>query len=67
MRKLKLAIDRLMVESFPIPERDPGAGTVNAAEATARTHQCGSCVASCYTSCDVAAADQQCTCPVGTA
>ena len=66
MRKLKLTIDRLAVESFPtVPEPAPAAGTVNGAEATARTHQCGSCVASCYTSCYGAmAADAPCTCPV---
>ena len=61
MRKLKLAIDRLAVESFPtVPEPALETGTVLAAEATARTNQCGTC----YTSCAGAIGYPQCTCPI---
>jgi hypothetical protein len=74
MRKLKLQIDSLTVESFPTaeqPREEPG--TVHGAAAT-RTGACATCNGvSCVTSCryddgvgGFAIAGPVCTCPVGT-
>jgi hypothetical protein len=70
MRKIRLRIDTLAVESFPTAHAQPGAGTVAGAEFTAATVQCGSCGGetcagfSCYTSCAGAVGRPACTCPI---
>lgn len=66
MRKMKLEIGTLQVESFPTLQAPPERGTVDGAEGTLRTNQCGSCAgftcdgATCVTSCG---GQPQCTCP----
>lgn len=69
MKKLSLAIDELAVESFPTSTGDEQVkGTVDAAEFTLKTDQCGSCGGytcdgvSCFTSC--IPGGPGCTCPV---
>ncbi|HEX8903381.1 MAG TPA: hypothetical protein VF771_00920 [Longimicrobiaceae bacterium] len=71
MKKLSLKIERLAVESFPtLPADERARGTVDAAEWTLKTDQCGSCGgytcegASCFTSCDPGGGDPACTCPI---
>ncbi|HEX8244664.1 MAG TPA: hypothetical protein VF541_14255 [Longimicrobium sp.] len=63
--KLSLAIDTLAVESFPVSDHDQQLkGTVEAAEYSVQTAQCGSCqAATCFTSCSPQG-DPRCTCPV---
>jgi hypothetical protein len=69
MKKIRLRIDGLAVESFPTaPDPVKEAGTVHGAEGTLRTAQCGTCAgytcegASCFTSC--IPGGPNCTCPV---
>jgi hypothetical protein len=69
MKKLSLEMDDLSVESFPTTVRhEPLKGTVDAAEFTLKTAQCGSCGGdtcagvSCFTSC--IPGGPGCTCPV---
>jgi len=69
MKKLSLALDQLGVESFPTTVgADAAKGTVDAAEFTVKTAQCGSCGGdtcagvSCFTSC--IPGGPGCTCPV---
>ncbi|HSU14856.1 hypothetical protein [Longimicrobium sp.] len=70
MKKLSLQLDQLGVESFPTSAADGDArGTVDAAEKTLNTAECGSCGGetcggvSCFTSC--IPGSPLCTCPVG--
>ena len=69
MRKLSLQMDDLAVESFPTSKgTEAMKGTVDAAEFSLQTAQCGSCAgntcggASCFTSC--IPGGPGCTCPV---
>ncbi|HEX8244663.1 MAG TPA: hypothetical protein VF541_14250 [Longimicrobium sp.] len=68
-KKLSLEMDGLTVESFPTTAADAQPrGTVDAAEFTLKTDQCGSCGGytcagvSCFTSCDPGGPG--CTCPI---
>jgi hypothetical protein len=64
MRKLSLQVDTLAVESFPVSQADGLRGTVDAAEYSVQTAQCGSCQNySCFTSCSPGG-DPRCTCPI---
>jgi hypothetical protein len=65
VKKLTLQVDRLAVESFPVSDAGERLrGTIEAAEYSAQTAQCGSCMAqTCYTSCSPYG-DPRCTCPI---
>ena len=65
MKKLSLQLVSLAVESFPVSDRDEALrGTIEAAEYSAQTAQCGSCQNySCFTSCSPGG-DPRCTCPI---